>query len=493
LHAITERDASNSGYNWTAIYDGLSRRLSTTTVLVTNGMAFNYPPKNINQYYDPLFEFLELGVSSGNQTIWKLYGPDLDSTYGGLNGTGGLDGVSPYLNLFTPVISDFRGNILAEITNGVVVWTQARPTGFGAVPGFRPVAFANGADLPQSSAWRGRWVDITGYHQIGLRPYDPISGRWLTCDSSWNERDPNYCTFACGDPINYFDGDGRCPNANSLDPSQQYSFEQDPLLAGLYQDYLQERQIDYIAKNVAAFDTYVSGYGDLADVMNAISGGGVTDFENWLSDAVQGQEDALLNTTARNQASDAWNNADWHSGWGITLKFTSAVSWTANTIDAGVNMIPVVGTGKTFLENAVKIGVKDAKKTITEDFAKSELKTAERVYEMPKDWPGQTMEGMANDHAIPKALDPDDPFINSAENQRPMPAAMNSVDKAPLDAELAQRYNQLVDDLVTYEDLTRDQAKAKAWQAMQEEIHAHANSVPARPMNPVQLDQLPSK
>jgi RHS repeat-associated protein len=167
-------------------------------------------PFTINQYYDPQVEFLELGVSYDNQTTWKLYGPDLDGQYGGLNGTGGLDGVSPYLSLFNPVISDVRGNILAEVTNGVVVWNTSRPTGYGAQPGFQPVALGHGADVAQSSAWRGRWLDITGYYNIGLRPYNPVAGNWLSYDSTWNERDPNYLTFSGDDPINFFDPDGRC-------------------------------------------------------------------------------------------------------------------------------------------------------------------------------------------------------------------------------------------------------------------------------------------
>ena len=210
---------SNSGYNWSAVYDALNRRLRTTTVLVTNGVASTAPPQTINSYFDPQVEFLELGVSYGDQTVWKLYGPDLNGKYGGLNGTGGLDGVSPYLNLFYPLISDFRGNILAEITNGMPSWIPARPTGYGAVPGYRPAAFANGADMAQSSAWRGREVDITGYYQIGLRPYDPVSGRWLTYDSVWNERDPNYYSFAGGEPIMGFDPDGRLSQLFYNNPS----------------------------------------------------------------------------------------------------------------------------------------------------------------------------------------------------------------------------------------------------------------------------------
>ena len=68
LHAITERDASNSGYNWTATYDALNRRLSTTSILVTNGVAFTSQPNTINSYFDPQKEFLELGVNYGLTT-----------------------------------------------------------------------------------------------------------------------------------------------------------------------------------------------------------------------------------------------------------------------------------------------------------------------------------------------------------------------------------------------------------------------------------------
>jgi RHS repeat-associated protein len=209
LHQVIERGTNNSGYNWTATYDGLNRRLSTTSILVTNNVAFNSQPSTINQYYDPLVEFLELGVSYGTNTEWKLYGPDLNGRYGGLNGTGGFDAVSPALNTFNPTISDMRGNILAVVTNGVVSWNPSRTTGYGAVPGYRPLALGNGASIALSSAWRGRWVDITGYYQIGLRPYDPVSGQWLTFDSVWNGRDLNYYTFVGGDPINGFDADGR--------------------------------------------------------------------------------------------------------------------------------------------------------------------------------------------------------------------------------------------------------------------------------------------
>jgi RHS repeat-associated protein len=219
---MTDRDASNSGYNWTAVYDAFNRRLSTATILVTNNIAFNSLPKTINQYYDPSFRFMELGVSYGTTTEFKLYGPDLDGKYGGLNGVGGFDGVSSGLNLFNPTISDHRGNILGSITNGVVAWNPARLTGYGAVPGYRPLVLGQGANLAQASAYRGRWMDITLSYNIGLRPYLPASGSWLSHDSIWSGRDPNGFTYCGDDPVDGDDPDGKC--VENTPPSLNFGY-----------------------------------------------------------------------------------------------------------------------------------------------------------------------------------------------------------------------------------------------------------------------------
>ena len=153
LHAVTERDAGNSGYNWTATYDGLNRRVSTTSILVTNGVAFTSQPTTINSYFDPQVEFLELGVNYGSTTEWKLYGPDLNGKYGGINGVGGFDAVSPILNLFEPTISDFRGNILGMVTNGVVTGIRPGP----------PVT----APFPATSPCRWRMVPTSRWPPLG--------------------------------------------------------------------------------------------------------------------------------------------------------------------------------------------------------------------------------------------------------------------------------------------------------------------------------------
>jgi RHS repeat-associated protein len=210
LSYLFDLDSQGNGFDWYATYDGLDRRLYTWVMMRTNGSYWSDPYHTIAQYFDPSAEFLELGVTVDGLTTWKLYGPDLNGAYGGLNGTGGLDAVIPDLKGLIPTLSDARGNVLGEVVNGAVTWNPSRPTGYGAVPGWRPVTLGASADLPQSAAWRGRWPDLTGYVWLGARYYNPESGTFLNSDPLWNARDPNYYSFCGGDPINLFDFDGRC-------------------------------------------------------------------------------------------------------------------------------------------------------------------------------------------------------------------------------------------------------------------------------------------
>ena len=358
LHTVTQRDANNSGYNWSAVYDPLNRRISTTTILVTNGVVYPSSVQTINSYFDPQVEFLELGVSYGTHTEWKMYGPDANGIYGGLNGVGGLDAITPGLSLFNPTITDFRGDVLAyyDSSAGSNTWISARPTGYGAVPGYRPVALANGGTLEQSSVWRGHWVDITGYYNIGLRPYDPVSGRWLTYDSLWNSRDPNYYTFAGGDPINYFDSNGRFN-------SQFYSDQDDGLHVGAVFEHYYNGNVNTPSYDLL-FVQDAEGDGTFIKVgPDWDSGANSSSFISTVSDSV-------LNTTARN---DAWNqlvNPDFSSGWGVATWVDAGVSYVANTADAAANVIPIVGTGKAIVENSVKAGIKNLTKNAVEDTTK---------------------------------------------------------------------------------------------------------------------------
>jgi RHS repeat-associated protein len=206
----TERDASTNGYNWSAVYDPLGRKIRTTTILVAQGNVLSDQPKTIHQYYDPKHRYLELGVNVDGKTTWKLMGPDANGVYGGLQGIGGLDGVIDDINIFHAVISDARGNLLGSYdpVSRQVKWTEARPTGYGAIPEYRPVALVNNADLVQASAWQGRWPEITGVYWKGSRYYDPQGGYFLSHDPVYDDSNPSGYTYAGGDPINFTDPDG---------------------------------------------------------------------------------------------------------------------------------------------------------------------------------------------------------------------------------------------------------------------------------------------
>jgi RHS repeat-associated protein len=78
------------------------------------------------------------------------------------------------------------------------------------VPGYRPLSLGSGADILLSSAWHGRWADITGNYNVGRRVYSPVAQNWLSYDPAWNELDPNGFSYCGGDGLNYDDPDGKC-------------------------------------------------------------------------------------------------------------------------------------------------------------------------------------------------------------------------------------------------------------------------------------------
>jgi len=261
VYMVTENDSDGSGYIWTADYDALGRRLRTEWKSTTNGVVYVTPQGYVEtrSYFDPQVEFLELGVNvdtdyggSPGTTTWKLCGPDLNGRYGGLNGMGGFEGVGQDLGQFQALVADARGNILGSVNNnGAVVWTVARPTGYGAVPGYRPPSLGHGGDLVTSSAWRGRYEDIIGTVNLGARYYRPSSGGFESYDPTWNGRDPSFLTFAGGDPIDYFDPDGRCFESNQNAPP--------PL------NYSPETSGDSASHGITAADIFGRNGGDVND------------------------------------------------------------------------------------------------------------------------------------------------------------------------------------------------------------------------------------
>jgi len=208
---LADRDVLSNGFNWTGIYDGLGRRLRTTYTMVMSNSPVNLTNgvSTVDSWYDPQAEFLEVGVVVNGSVTLKTYGPDVDGTYGGMNGVGGLEMVSPagYLSSIG-VVQDFFGNVLGSIKNSTITWSGARFSSYGPLPGGQPPALSLNATVDQATSWRGKRVDETGFIYLGARVYDPVSGRFASADPFGHAATPDLYSFAHGDPVNFFDPSG---------------------------------------------------------------------------------------------------------------------------------------------------------------------------------------------------------------------------------------------------------------------------------------------
>lgn len=211
LYKIVERDSSNGGKDFSVVYDALNRRLRTTEIVVTNGVSLTSLPIVIAHYFDPSVEFLEMAVVENGRSTWKLMGPDLNGVYGGGNGVGGFDAIIPGPELFCPTIADIKGNLhgVFDPNHNAFMWNTGRVTGYGAVPGNRPVALGTTGNLVAKSAWRNRPMESVGYTWLGGNWYDPESGRFISPDPYGHIASVTMYEFCGGDPINRFDYSGR--------------------------------------------------------------------------------------------------------------------------------------------------------------------------------------------------------------------------------------------------------------------------------------------
>jgi hypothetical protein len=194
----------------------------------------------------------------------------------------------------------------------------------------------------------------------------------------WNERDPNGYTFAGGDTVNWFDHDGRMSKADYQNASwsQQYDQWSDANNSKNYTigEFFDENSAFRNALQSSGAAWGELSYGDRMAALDMVVGApweasvGYTPSGSSTS-AGADVANILLNTDARQEAADDWNNADWNSGWGVTMKVASGISYAANTVDAAANMIPIVGTGKALLEDSGKAGIKAVAKMFEKDAA----------------------------------------------------------------------------------------------------------------------------
>jgi RHS repeat-associated protein len=211
LVGLVRRDGSNSGLNWSAVYDGLGRRLQTTQQTVTGG-ALSGSALTLKSAFDPEVEFLEVSATVGATRNWLIHGPDLNGVYGGLQGTGGLEAVyNASTGLTTGIVSDNSGHVAATITsNGIFAWNPVASTGYGTAAGSVPAPPLDASrDFASILGWRGHYLDCTGFYAMGMRYYDPESGTFLSADPLGHPASLSLYDYCASDPINRVDPDGR--------------------------------------------------------------------------------------------------------------------------------------------------------------------------------------------------------------------------------------------------------------------------------------------
>jgi RHS repeat-associated protein len=207
---MTERDGSNNGWDWFALYDAMGRRLETVNLSVSNNVEQVASMSVVDSIYDPQVEFLEIAISVNGDRIWKVHGPDLNGVYGGMNGVGGFEGTIRETNGATQgAISDLSGNVVATVQNGSLTWQAGRVTGYGPIAGYAVPKLSLGASPAEAAVWRGKREDETGLYWLGARYYDPVSARFMSPDPMGHAASMSLYDFCNGDPINRFDADGR--------------------------------------------------------------------------------------------------------------------------------------------------------------------------------------------------------------------------------------------------------------------------------------------
>jgi RHS repeat-associated protein len=249
----TTADLTHVGYTWTALYDGLSRRIQTRLrYLAANGLTVIGDLEQVEtSTYDPAHEFLEVRVqktfgdagtvstinlATQSQTWWKVHGPDSSGTYGGHNGIGGLEATYEVSSAnvatgqWSVLIDDVYGHIVGsiEVTGTASATYRRSPTqslGYGPAPG-SVVAHLTGSitgTLAQATNWRGRRMDVTGFYYLGARYYESTGGRFLSPDPMGHGASLSLYDYAGGDPVNWMDADGRSPSPQGDPPKRRSS------------------------------------------------------------------------------------------------------------------------------------------------------------------------------------------------------------------------------------------------------------------------------
>ncbi len=329
---------SISGYNWSAIYDAMGRRLRTVHAVVTAGVAG--ANTTTDSFYDPQVEFGEIGVALNGARTWKVMGPDLGGAYGSWQGVGGLEATVRESDLqVTPVVADHFGNVVARVSGGQVLWSSNHVDGYGPLLGGAMPRISDSVSLAEASVWRGKRMDPTGFYWLGARHYEPVSGRFLSPDPAGHEGSYDLYSFANGDPVNSFDPDGRLGKA-ALDRTMEWGVNKWRDGVSTYNGLMSSETrgqtlTDFIyGENVGAFNWMVDSARSAGSL--AVGGQFTSYFNNQALDYLSGQGTDFINDMG------CVLGADPNSGAARTGEFWSQAALTTGSLFAGQGELKIV-------------------------------------------------------------------------------------------------------------------------------------------------------
>ena len=113
---------------------------------------------------------------------WKIYGPDKNGGYGGLQGIGGLEAtIQEGLVQVAGPLHDYFGNVVVMVDpqSGAVTPSSVSFSGYGPLTGNSLSLLSPAVSLAQAIGWRGKRMDPTGFYYLGARYYERKSARFL--------------------------------------------------------------------------------------------------------------------------------------------------------------------------------------------------------------------------------------------------------------------------------------------------------------------------
>lgn len=126
-------------------------------------------------------------------------------------GLGGLEAVIGSDEVTRGIVNDWFGNTVGHVAapGAAITWSPAQFLAWGPAPGWSTPPVDGTKPLHELLGYRGLTIDPPGYQQMGLRPYDPQTGRWLSPDPVGHAVSLSLYDYCDNDPLNVFDPDGR--------------------------------------------------------------------------------------------------------------------------------------------------------------------------------------------------------------------------------------------------------------------------------------------